>query len=189
MVQKSKPAYLEKISKQIVTSVQQSLSERSSVAFSKDPETAVADIIEFDSRMRLFGLEKFNGPCYLSCVQYYTSQEAKTNKDAAGAIVVYFNSLFASRLLKTLGYREFNESDEETVIQSCSEFASVIAQNFSSQLRGLGYPNLVVSDPIKAKNDIPEGIEFDYSQNSYAKASFYIWKEKILAVDVTLPSV
>jgi len=48
--------------------VESTLTKMCNVAFSQEPEFEVRDIIEYRGKMRTFGLEKFNAPCFLAAV-------------------------------------------------------------------------------------------------------------------------
>ena len=65
----------------IMGCVQNTCETMCKMAFSKDPEFNELNIIEYDSRMRTFGLEKFNEPCYASFINFYISIELLTKNN------------------------------------------------------------------------------------------------------------
>ena len=53
------------------------------------PVVVEKEIIEYDSRMRVFPLEKFNGPAYVSFVNYYLSGKDLQTNNAVGAFIFF----------------------------------------------------------------------------------------------------
>ena len=145
---------------------------------SKDPETFQKEIIEYESRMRVFGLEKFNGPCYLSVVNYYLTQGDLDAHKSCGTFILYLEEESTGKLLKSLGYSGFTDEDEDIVMDKCSEFCKILAENFKNELVPLGFRDLVISAPTKHKNDVYEGVEFPYSEYGMHEAHFYLLKKK-----------
>ena len=59
--------------------VEKSFRGATPVNFSDKPAIEIRDIIEYDGRMRVSGMEIFNGPTYISAVNFYRSaKETKT---------------------------------------------------------------------------------------------------------------
>ena len=177
---------LKQISEALTVCITQVLEGMSSLTFSQDPDFAQKDIIEYESRFRTSGLSKFNGPCFVTAINYYTSDQAKQQHDTIGALVFYLEYDGAAKILKGLGIKDFIEDDEDNVLDKCGELCKIIAEKFKGEAKKLGYQNLVLSDPLKGKNEINEGIEFDFNEDKYIQGNFYISKQKAFAIDVTL---
>ena len=169
-----------------VNIVEESFRQMGNLSFSQDPVSVKRDIIEYSSRMRVFGMEMFNGPCYISVVNYYFSQSHVQRHDACGAFVLYVEEGSSEKLFKALGYRDFHDEDEATMLETCGKLCNVLGGNFKNELAKQGFGDLVMSAPQNYHNSVPEGVEFHYDEYSKSETSFYLWKEKIVAADITL---
>ena len=169
--------------------VENILKQKSILAFTKDPESVQRDIIEYDSRMRVFGMEKFNGPCFMSVINYYFSQEDLKNHKACGAFIFYVEESCAGKLLKALGFKGFDDEDEAAVLKICGEFCEVLAGEYKNELSNVGYKDLVLSAPTNYHNVVPEGVEFSYDEYVKYEMSFHLWKQKAVVVDITMKSL
>ena len=153
------------------------------ITFSQAAESIDQNIIEYESRMRVFGMEIFNATCFIAVINYYLSEQHQKNHDASGALVVYIEESVAGRLLKALGYRDFDEDEEGAVLEKLGQFAQVLAESYKQEI---GQPGLILAPPKTYRNTVPEGVEFSYDQYTKYQTKFFIWKQKALAVDVTL---
>ncbi|MCA9401611.1 MAG: chemotaxis protein CheX, partial [Candidatus Omnitrophica bacterium] len=154
------------LSTSIMSVVDETFKTMCNLSFTSEPKFGESEIIEYESRMRVFGLEKFNGPCYVTVINFFLDDKKLQQEDPCGTMVVYFEEDCASKILKALGYQIFNEDDEETVMDNCGEFCNVIAGNFKNELVNLGYKELVINAPLKYRNDIPEGVIFPYDETT-----------------------
>lgn len=157
-----------------------------SLTATKDPELIERPIIEYDSRMRVVGMEKFNAPCYVSAINFYLSKEDSDKHNACGALIMFVDEKNAGRLLKALGYRGFDEDDETQVFTKCGEFLKTLAESYNSALSPAGYRNLLLSSAVNYRNTVPEGVEFHYDLYKKYEISFYYWKEKTMVLEVAL---
>ena len=105
--------------------VQKSVEEYCQATFAKNPKVEQRDIIEYQSRMRVFGLEKFNDTCYIAHSNLYESPLEQEQKDTCGLIIVYVSDENAERLFKSL-LRGREESDEELVTECTAELCKII---------------------------------------------------------------
>lgn len=170
--------------------VEDFLRSTANLSFSQEPEFSERAVIEYDSRMRASGMEKFNAPCYVSAVSYYRDEQHLKSSDACGVVVVYVEEELAGRLLTALGYSTAKEEDDEAALDHCGELCNTIAGNLRKELAGRGFGDLKTGAPVNHKNGIPAGVEFPYSQYKLGQTEFYLWKQKALVVDlcVALPA-
>jgi hypothetical protein len=173
-------------SKAVVAVLAKLCQKAENLSFSQDPEVVAKDVIEFYSRMRVLGLEKFGDPCYISVVNFYSSEADQKAHKASGTLLVYAEEENAPRLFKALGITQSLEEDEERLIQSTGELAKRIAQGLKSEVLSQGGRELIVSEPIKAKNDIAEGVEFPYRQYKYSEINFYFWRKKSVVIGIVM---
>jgi hypothetical protein len=152
----------------------------------KDPEFVERDIIEYQSRMRISSLEKFNGPCFVSSISFYLTEEHLEQHDACGTMVLYLEEELAGKILKTLEAQSFDEEDSEMVSDRCGKLCSLIADNFKNELSKMGHKDLRLSELINGINDIPQGVEFPYNQYKFYETHFDLWKKKAIVVDAVM---
>lgn len=169
--------------------VEETFTTMCSLTFSNTPEFKEKDIIEYNSKMQISGLEKFNDASYAAAINFYLTEAHQKKHDCCGVLAMFIEEDAAGKLLKALGYSGFNDEDEELVMDNCGEFCNVITGRFKDELAKLGYKNLIISAPVKGKNSIPGGVEFPYSQYKYYEANFYFWKKKSLVIDITMSPI
>lgn len=169
--------------------VESTMQQMGNLQFSKPPESVERKIIEYHSRMRVFGMEIFNAPCYISVINYYLSDRHQKNHDSCGAFVLYIEEENAGKLLKTLGYKGLDETDPAAMSEACGELGNVLGGNFKNEMAKLSGVSLITSAPANYHNTVPEGAEFHFGEYVKYETSFHIWKQKLLAVDVTMGSI
>lgn len=169
--------------------VEQTLEQKLGLELSGESTVDEREIIEYNSRMRVGGLEKFNGPCYVCAVNYYGSEQSQASDEAAGTVIFYFEESNAEKILKALDHRGFDEDDEKFVLKHLGEFGQSLSQDFAQRLEDLGYKRLLLSDVSKDKNNIAQGMAFPYNRYNYHEIGFHLWNKKILVASVTLAPV
>ncbi|MBF0523331.1 MAG: hypothetical protein HQL24_09800 [Candidatus Omnitrophica bacterium] len=175
----------------LIGCVKKVLESRFNFSFSKDSEYSQKDIIEYNSRMKASGLEKFNAPCHVAAINFYQSPGHMTSHDPFGAVIFYISALVMDRFYWPLGFKSPKDDEEEDrFLDDCAgELAKLITEQLKTDLSALGYKNLTLSEPLKAKNSIMEGVEFNYNERKFYEVSFYLWKQKALVVDISLAPV
>jgi hypothetical protein len=178
---------LEPIAKGLQETLQTLLAGKG-IEFSRDPEFVQRDIIEFDSRMRVAGMEKFNGPCYITGVNLYQSEQDKKNNNSHGAVLFYIEAEAADKFFKKLGYK-VKSQEEEAYLENAALFCNLAMDAFKPALVTMGISTLAFSEPIKALNDIAEGVDFHYGEYNYYEIGIYTFKQKMLVATITLAPV
>jgi len=159
---------------------------KTTLNYTKDPQIRERNIVEYESKMRVDGLEKFNAPCYGSAINLFLSEDARENEDAMGALIIYLDLSDAEKIFKALGTEDFDDENEEEMLKICGSNLQSIGNQFSSGLENLGYHNLILSNPIHFRNSIHEGLAFSYDEYQYCQLDFYFWKHKSFVVDITI---
>jgi hypothetical protein len=147
------------------------------------------DIIEFGGRMRLFPMEKFNGPAYVSTVNFYRSQKDMADSFAAGTFALFVKEDAAERLVKAFGRSAKDAEDEASVMGICAELCGILAGNLKNEMASHGYMELIVSAPLRYKNSVPEGVQFDYDLFKKQEIVFGFWKEKNIIVEACFGNI
>lgn len=153
-------------------------------------ETAVdeREIVEYDGRMRVGSLEKFNGPCYTVGFNLFTSEDNEKRGVPAGTLIYFVDEDSVERLLKSLEFRGFDEEDQGFVIEHLGQFFKSVSEDYAERVGGMGYGRLMVSEPTASKNNLPDGMSIPYDSTHYHELSFHFWKKKSMVVDVVMSS-
>jgi hypothetical protein len=152
--------------------------------FSREPEVHEKSVIEYHSRMRVLGMEKFNAPCYVSAMSFYRNEHSQQKKDACGVLIVYFEEEAAAKTLTALGYKTAKGAEEGVILDQCGEFCNFVAGHCKQEWIRMGLAAVINSAPLVAQNTIAAGVEFPYSQYRFQEVAFYLWKQKALVVDL-----
>ncbi|MBF0331252.1 MAG: chemotaxis protein CheX [Candidatus Omnitrophica bacterium] len=156
------------------------------VNFSAEPVVTERDIIEYEGRMRVFPMEKFNCPAYVGIVNYYLSQTDMKDKMAVGMFSLFVKEDMLEKFFRAFD-RPMSEAEDEAVcLDVIGEMTNILAGNVKNQLRELEYADLFISAPFKYKNVVPEGAQFDYSLFKKQEIIFTLWKEKCVAVEACM---
>ncbi len=157
-----------------------------SIKPTQDLETQEREIIEYDSKMRLFPMEKFNGPVYVAVANYFLSQQDLEQESPVGTIALFVKEDVVEKLVKGFGHLSRDAENEETVMGDCATLLREISKALKEALMGLNYPELISSDPVKYKNNIPEGVPFNYSLFKKQEFIFSFWGQKSIAIEICL---
>lgn len=153
------------------------------INLAENPLVVERYIIEYEGRMRVSGMEIFNGPTFISAINFYRSSKEQEENKACGAIVIYFEAENTEPFLRALGHKNIDEDDVQTVLNACGAVCKTIAERFKSEM---GFSDLILSAPKSFHNYVPSGIDFSYDQYQKFEISFFIKAQKILAVDLTM---
>lgn len=169
--------------------IESTLAKMSGVVPTDQPQTAQKEIIEYEGRMRVTGMEKFNAPSFISVVNYYLSDADLEKHRAKGAMIIYVDSENAGKLFKSLGFPPTDDEDDVSMMDCCGELCNLVGGGFKNELANLGYANLVMSSPHNYKNTVLEGVEFSTDQETMHEFCFFYWKRKALVVELTLAAI
>ncbi|MBF0387585.1 MAG: chemotaxis protein CheX [Candidatus Omnitrophica bacterium] len=179
----------EVLTARIIGVVNDAFSKMLRVKPSAEPVVGEKDIIEFDSRMRVFPMEKFNSPAYVSCVNFYSSQKDLDSGYAVGTFVLIIKEEVAEKLLHAFG-RLLKDSDSEEAVMDCvGEFCNILAGNLKNELTAIGYAEVLLSSPLKYKNSVLEGVPFDYELYTKQELAFTFWNQKCVVIEACLGNI
>ena len=153
------------------------------------PEIVEKDLIEYNSHMRVFGLEKFNGPCYISAINLFKNDEDLKKNRSIGAVILYIEETTASDLIKAMGQKGVDHEDIDTITSYTGEFCKTIVDQFKNNLNSLGYNNIISSEPFNYQDDIPGGVNFSFKESKFSELSFVVNKEPAIKVDLTIAPI
>jgi len=146
-------------------------------------------VIEFMKRMRVTSLEKFDETTYISTINFYKSPEDLKKHITLGVVVVYIPEEYIDVLLRNLDYPVEDDADEDYLASACGTVCNLIAGNFKSGLRQLGYKELEMSHFSNYQNVILDGVEYCIEHPEKYEITFEIRNEKCLVVDYNMGKI
>ena len=164
----------------------QMLAKMANIPPSQDPKIEESEIIEYDGRMRVSGMEKFNSSSFISVIGFYLNQGELQRRKPKGALVLYFDAENVSKFLKAFGIRFADDEDDKSLMDACGEVCTAVAAEFKAELARKGYVDLVVSKPSNYKNNVIEGIDYSQDQKTKQTVSFFYFKTKAIVADLTM---
>src|SRR3989338_1208657 len=89
------------------------LNERNPEIKFKSPVKSLQSVIEYDGKMRVDGMAKFNNePTYVSSVNYYLNKTEMGKKKTLGAVIVYVQQNYLPKLMRLLQYPPIDDESE-----------------------------------------------------------------------------
>ncbi len=158
-------------------------------AFSADPVAVEKDIIEYDGRMRLTPMEKFNAPAHVAVINYYLPLQRFETNDPAGTFILYVKEDVIEKLFKAFGRRANEAEDEVACLEVVGEMGHILAGNIKNALTAMGFVELTLAASFTYKNAVPEGVPFDYRLFKKQEISFSFWKQKCIVVEMCLGDI
>ena len=180
---------------QVVTSavlelMREILSKITGMVQTQEPETKESEIVDYEGRMRVLGVEKFNATSYVAVINFYLNErDMQKRSGTKGALVLYLDSENAGKLFKGLSIPFDEDEDDGSMLNACSQFAKLIGEAFKQRLTASGYSNLFMSEPDSFKNSLLEGVEFSPDQTTKQEFSFFYLKRKTIVVEVTFADI
>ena len=164
----------------------QMLEKMGAISPSEEPKIEESEIIEYDGKMRVSGMEKFNNSSFLSVVNFYLNQGDMQRQKPKGALVLFFEAENTSKFLKAFGMRFADDEDDKSLMDACGQVCEAVAAEFKTELTRKGFVDLVVSKPRNYKNNVIEGIDYSQDQKTKQTVSFFYFKTKAIVGDLTM---
>ncbi len=177
------------VNSEIISIVDDTFEKLYHVVPSAGPGIVEKNIIEYDGRMRLFPMEKFNAPAYVAAFSYHLSQKQLEIVDPAGTFILYVKEDMVEKLFKAFGHSAGEAEDEAKCLDVVGQLGGILAGNLKNRLVEMDCAELFVSSPYTYKNAAPEGVPFDYSLFKKQEISFSFWKEKCIVIEVCLGNI
>ncbi len=170
----------------LVSSVKKMLIQKGDIHLSKDPDVCEKEIVQFAHRMRIDGLEKFNGRTLIAVLNFYIDKEHMGHEKAIGALIVYIPEDFIARLMWLLDYGRIDEDDEEETLDACGTVTNLIAGYFVKELSGHGYSHLEMGHFTTFVNSPLNGVEFHSEEGFKHEMAVFIRDEKRMVLELTM---
>ena len=173
-----------------MAAMNRNLAKMSGMIASEEPKIQAGDIDEYDGRMRISsGIEKLNSTCYISVVNFYTSQGDIERHKPKGAMVFYLEAENAGKFYKSQGIGFADDEDDVSMMEACGKWCAAIAGEFKNELAHQGYAEMVLSVPKNYKNNVIQGVEFSTDQKIKQEISFFYFKHKAIVVELTMAPI
>lgn len=151
----------------VMGAVQKTIKTMSSEKFTTEPRITKRSIIPWRGKMKLFPMEKFHVPAFISVVHYYINQEDERRERPFATLLLYVEMVYTYNFLKNMGiavqgrqvdrYDEISEEDK--LLADCvGELMNIIAGNCRGELKNVGYPEFIMSIPQNYVYEIPDGV-------------------------------
>lgn len=165
--------------------------EKAEQEFSSEPIFELQDIVQFNGRMRVDAMEKFNAPTVFSVITFYaTKKDMKNEKNALGAMIVYLEQYFVDKMLHIMDYPTLDdEDDEEELKDSCGTIANMIAGYFVAKIQELGFAHLEMSHFKSYVNTAVSGVEFPDNQVIKYEISYFLKRKKRIMIDIAMGAI
>ncbi len=165
------------------------LKERGTIKLSGRPSMKKKPITEFGRRMRIDGLEKFNGPTFIAAINFYLNLRYMLKEKPVGAIVIYVEEEYLPIFLEQFNYPAVDVLDEEVLKDACGTLCNVMAGRFKLAIAKSGYQELEMSPFVAFRNNSVNGIVYDSTQEYKYEISFEIEERKRLVIELTMGSI
>lgn len=170
----------------LASSVAKMLRVKGDIYLSSDAVIKERKIIQFARRMRVDGLEKFDGRTVFSSVTFHIDRDRMEQDKAIGALVVYIPVDYIARLMWLLEYGRIDEDDELVVMDACGTITNLIAGYFVKELSAHGYIFLEMSHFESYINTAVNGINFSPEQDVKHEIEFLIKGDKKIVAELTM---
>ena len=159
--------------------------EQERLVVTGDPALIKNTLVEYDKKLKVAAMDKFNNPGYACGRSYYLAQKDIPLHKAVGAVAIYILEREIGAFLKAFGYSEFDDENEEQVAEKCLDFGKKITDAYKTALAAK-YVDLIMSDAVCARNGVPKGLDFSFDQFEKYEIHFLIANKLTLVAEVTM---
>ena len=160
--------------------------EKRGVKLSTKPVLEKKPVIEFMQRMRVFGMEKFPSPTYISTINFFLNRKDMEKQSTLGMIALYIEQEFMDKLIKMLQYPYIDEDDEEQIKDACGAICNLVCGQFKADLALMGFSNLEMSHFSSYRNSALMGVPFYSKMMEKYELSFYLKGEKRMVLELSM---
>ncbi|MBF0618597.1 MAG: hypothetical protein HQL19_00335 [Candidatus Omnitrophica bacterium] len=166
--------------------VKKMLQVKGGIYLSADPEPKEKNIVQFEKRMRVDGLEKFGDRTAFSTVFFCRDKEHLERHAAVGSFTIFIPVNYISKLLWQMEYPRIDEEDDMMVLDACGTVANLVAGYFVKEMMDMGYVHLEMSHFESYINTAVDGVEFPSDQATKYETEFYIKGEKRIVTELAM---
>ena len=160
--------------------------KKGGIKFSAKPSIERKDIIEWQGKMRIAGMEKFNEPTFISFVNYYLSEQDKQKKSVLGAVIIFVIEGQLVSILNKLGYPKVDDESETEMKEGCGKLCQDIGEAFKAKIGAMGYAEPLMTIPENYRSNVPQGVSFNFKEYDKFELNFSLENKKVLVIEMTL---
>ena len=165
------------------------LDRKASIFLSRVADFNLKPIIEFKNRMRVSGIEKFDGVTYISVVYFYINEDLMKQNQPVGTLIIYMEDEYVEEFLRKLDYPKIDEDDQDAVEDACGTICNLIAGNYKSGLTQLGYQELMMSHFMSYRGEVINGVEYDRTQKQKYEICFEIKNQRRIVAELVMGKI
>lgn len=173
----------------LIKAVREILQAKGGFDVSRKPVVTEKDIVSFHGRLRVDAMEKYNARTVFSVVKFYANVEKMERDQPVGAMIVFVEAEYLSKLLWSLEYPRIDEDDDAELLDGCGTLVNVIAGHFVKIIHDKGFVHLQMSHFESYVNTALNGIAFSSDQTIKNEIIFYIQGQKRMVVELTMGHV
>jgi two-component system chemotaxis response regulator CheY len=158
--------------------------EKTETTFSSEPRLEKKFITEFERKMRVDAMEKFNSTTVFSTIEFASNEEDLERQEYMLTLVVYLEQKFLPDFLRLLQYPYIDSDDEAEVKDGCGTLANLIAGQYKREMAVLGYKDLMMSPFESYINTAPNGVGIPRGLTEKYELSFDVEGTKRLVVEL-----
>jgi hypothetical protein len=173
----------------LVIAIKKVLEQQANLIVSREPVLHKRAVIQFQKRMRVDALEKFNERTVFSTVHFYRDKAAMEKGVALGNIIVYIPVNNIVKLFEKLNYPPVDEDDDAAVLDASGTLVNLFAGAFVKDMAARGYGFLVMSHFESYINVALNGIDFSSDQEYKYEIDFEIRGQRVFVVELTMGAI
>ncbi|MBF0504646.1 MAG: response regulator [Candidatus Omnitrophica bacterium] len=170
------------------TAVKKVFYEKSGTKFSSVPKLRKKLIVQYDDKMRIDAMEKFNAPTVFSVLEFAANEEALNRQEYVLTLIVYLDREYLAELLRLLQYPYIDSDDEKELKDGCGTLVNLIGGQYKREMAAVGHEDLAMSHFRSYINSAGEGLEFPSGSTDKYEISFDIEDVKRIVVEVIAPA-
>lgn len=165
------------------------LDRKASIYLSRVADFNLKPIIDFKNRMRVSGIEKFDGVTYVSVVYFFLNEDDMKENRPIGTLIIYMENDYIEELLRKLDYPKIDEDNQDEVEDACGTICNLIAGNFKAGLTQLGYQELLMSHFMSYRTEVINGVYYDRNQKQKYEITFEIRNQKRIVAELVMGKI
>jgi len=158
--------------------------EKSETTFSGEPEIEKKPIVEFNGRMRVDAMEKFNTTTVFSVIQLASSEDGLRKQEYLITLVFYLDKDSLPDFLRLLQYPYIDADEDLEVKDGCGTLGNVIAGQYKKEMASLGYRDASMSHFESYINTAVNGIAIPRGTTEKYQVTFEVDGTKRLVVEL-----
>lgn len=167
-------------------SVKRMFWQKAQLKLSREPIFHKKLITQFGRRMRIDGLEKFNGSTIFSVVHFFADRKDMEKNKPAGLLTTFIEENFIADFMELINYPPIDEDEDDEVLDACGAVCNLIAGYFKKEIARIGYKDLEMSPFSSYINTSVNGEVYPLSEAEKYEISYEIGGVKRLVTEMVM---